>query len=54
MEGIQYILHCSDGRPLWCTMKKNPYIGFAISATSVCEDELVITYPLTFKMNQII
>lgn len=60
MHSIQYLLNCTDisGRPLWCTMKKTPFIGFVISATSICGvfDELVTTgllkYLLTYKMSQ--
>lgn len=60
IETAEYILRCTDitGRPLWLTAKKTPFIGFAISAISVCGifDDFVKTgklkYFLTYKVSQ--
>lgn len=60
LSSIKYLLNCSDvsGRPLWCTPKKTPFVGFTMSAISICNlfDDYVKTgkqsYLLTYKMSQ--
>lgn len=60
LNSVQYILRCTDvsGRPLWMTPRKTPFIGFAVTAMSVCGifDEFVKTkrmsYLLTYKFSQ--
>lgn len=60
IEGIKYLLNCTDvsGRPLWCTPKKTPFVGFIMSAISIYSifDDYVktgrLSYLLTYKMSQ--
>lgn len=60
LDSIKYLLNCTDisGRPLWCTPKKTPFVGFTMSALSICGifDDYVktglLSYLLTYKMSQ--